>query len=223
MKVTEFFVGFGPRIWSFRRGETEYGIKAIPLGGYCRIIGMTQPRGGRPRGRAPHVPVRELRQPAQGRSCAGVTVHFADRVRPDLHRHRRRRRRVATGRARRARRSRRHSAAAAAGSKAGDTIVAINGTQITNWDQVAGHHREAHGGKQLRPRRRPRNGQPVDSHRDAATDGQRRGRRSASRPEHRSARVGFFEAIPECFNTMGRSITGTGQAVEHVGPMCLAV
>jgi membrane-associated protease RseP (regulator of RpoE activity) len=40
MKVTEFFVGFGPRIWSFRRGETEYGIKAIPAGGYVRIIGM---------------------------------------------------------------------------------------------------------------------------------------------------------------------------------------
>ena len=41
MKVTEFFVGFGPRIWSFRRGETEYGVKAVILGGYCRIIGMT--------------------------------------------------------------------------------------------------------------------------------------------------------------------------------------
>ena len=41
LKVTEFFCGFGPRIWSFRRGETEYGLKAIPLGGYVRIIGMT--------------------------------------------------------------------------------------------------------------------------------------------------------------------------------------
>ena len=41
MKVTEFFVGFGPRLWSVRRGETEYGFKAIPAGGYCRIIGMT--------------------------------------------------------------------------------------------------------------------------------------------------------------------------------------
>ncbi len=40
MKVTEYFLGFGPRIWSFRRGETEYGIKAIPAGGYVRIIGM---------------------------------------------------------------------------------------------------------------------------------------------------------------------------------------
>ena len=41
MKVTEFFLGFGPRLWSMRRGETEFGIKAIPAGGYCRITGMT--------------------------------------------------------------------------------------------------------------------------------------------------------------------------------------
>jgi len=41
MKATEFFVGFGPRLWSFRRGETEYGVKAIPLGGYVKILGMT--------------------------------------------------------------------------------------------------------------------------------------------------------------------------------------
>jgi membrane-associated protease RseP (regulator of RpoE activity) len=41
MKVTEFFVGFGPRLWSVRKGETEYGVKAFPLGGYCKVIGMT--------------------------------------------------------------------------------------------------------------------------------------------------------------------------------------
>jgi membrane-associated protease RseP (regulator of RpoE activity) len=41
MKVTEYFVGFGPRIWSFRWGETEYGVKALPLGGYVKIPGMT--------------------------------------------------------------------------------------------------------------------------------------------------------------------------------------
>jgi membrane-associated protease RseP (regulator of RpoE activity) len=40
MKATEFFFGFGPRLWSTRRGETEYGIKALPLGGYVRITGM---------------------------------------------------------------------------------------------------------------------------------------------------------------------------------------
>lgn len=41
MKVTEFFLGFGPRIWSVRRGETEYGIKPIPFGAYVRIVGMS--------------------------------------------------------------------------------------------------------------------------------------------------------------------------------------
>jgi membrane-associated protease RseP (regulator of RpoE activity) len=40
IKVEEFFVGFGPRLWSFKRGETEYGVKALPLGGYVRIAGM---------------------------------------------------------------------------------------------------------------------------------------------------------------------------------------
>jgi membrane-associated protease RseP (regulator of RpoE activity) len=41
MKATQFFVGFGPTIWSRKPGETEYGIKAILLGGYVRIIGYT--------------------------------------------------------------------------------------------------------------------------------------------------------------------------------------
>lgn len=41
MKVTEAFIGFGPRLWSVRRGETEYGIKAIPAGAYVRIVGMS--------------------------------------------------------------------------------------------------------------------------------------------------------------------------------------
>ncbi|MEA2567068.1 MAG: hypothetical protein QOD49_2245, partial [Actinomycetota bacterium] len=40
MKVEEYFFGFGPRIFSFRRGETEYGMKAIPAGGYVKIAGM---------------------------------------------------------------------------------------------------------------------------------------------------------------------------------------
>jgi membrane-associated protease RseP (regulator of RpoE activity) len=40
IKVDEFFIGFGPRLVSIRRGQTEYGIKAIPAGGYVRIAGM---------------------------------------------------------------------------------------------------------------------------------------------------------------------------------------
>jgi len=40
MKATQFFIGFGPRLWSFRRGETEYGVRALPLGAFVRIVGM---------------------------------------------------------------------------------------------------------------------------------------------------------------------------------------
>jgi regulator of sigma E protease len=40
MRVERFFLFFGPTLWSFKRGETEYGVKAIPLGGYVKITGM---------------------------------------------------------------------------------------------------------------------------------------------------------------------------------------
>lgn len=43
IKVTQFFVGFGNTVWSTKRGETEYGIKAIPLGGYVKLVGMLPP------------------------------------------------------------------------------------------------------------------------------------------------------------------------------------
>jgi membrane-associated protease RseP (regulator of RpoE activity) len=46
VKVTQYMVGFGPTVWSRRRGETEYGVKWIPLGGYIRMIGMFPPRPG---------------------------------------------------------------------------------------------------------------------------------------------------------------------------------
>lgn len=43
VKVPQYMVGFGPTLWSRKKGETEYGIKAIPLGGYIRMIGMFPP------------------------------------------------------------------------------------------------------------------------------------------------------------------------------------
>ncbi|GAB3696913.1 M50 family metallopeptidase [Mariniluteicoccus flavus] len=43
VKVTQYFVGFGKNIWSFRRGETEYGFKWLPLGGYVKLVGMYPP------------------------------------------------------------------------------------------------------------------------------------------------------------------------------------
>lgn len=43
VRVTKYMIGFGPTLWSKRRGETEYGVKAIPLGGYVSMIGMYPP------------------------------------------------------------------------------------------------------------------------------------------------------------------------------------
>ncbi len=133
MKVTEFFVGFGPRLWSFTRGETEYGIKAVPLGGYCRIIGMTnleevapedEPRAYRNKGTLPKVIV----------AAAGPAVHFLIALilmfavlffAGDY-----RNQRVVTKLAETS------QGAAAAGLRAGDTVISINGTSVTSWDQV---------------------------------------------------------------------------------------
>ncbi|HZK05033.1 MAG TPA: site-2 protease family protein [Actinomycetaceae bacterium] len=48
VKVPQYFIGFGPTLWSSKRGETEYGIKAFPLGGYVRLAGMYPPARGEP-------------------------------------------------------------------------------------------------------------------------------------------------------------------------------
>ncbi|MEZ5309371.1 MAG: site-2 protease family protein [Microthrixaceae bacterium] len=75
MLATEFFIGFGPRIFSFRKGETEYGLKAIPAGAYVRIIGMSSLEEVDPS--------LESRTYRQGRfwdrigvAVAGSTMHF---------------------------------------------------------------------------------------------------------------------------------------------------
>jgi RIP metalloprotease RseP len=75
MLVTEFFLGFGPRIWSFQRGETEYGIKAIPAGAYVKIIGMSNMEEV-----DPALESRTYRQKSFGQrvgvAVAGSTMHF---------------------------------------------------------------------------------------------------------------------------------------------------
>ena len=53
VKVTQYMVGFGPTLWSRKRGDTEYGVKAVPLGGYIRMIGMVPPRPDGSRSRWP--------------------------------------------------------------------------------------------------------------------------------------------------------------------------
>jgi membrane-associated protease RseP (regulator of RpoE activity) len=76
MKVTEYFFGFGPRLWSIRKGETTYGIKALPLGGYVKIIGMSNLE----RGIDPADEPRTYRQQSYPKrvlvAVAGVVTHF---------------------------------------------------------------------------------------------------------------------------------------------------
>ena len=133
MKATEFFFGFGPKLWSTQRGETEYGFKALPLGGYVRIVGMN--------------PLEEVTPEDMGRTyrekkfweksvvvLAGVGMNFllgfllffgvllangvpgeptstVATVAPD-------------------------SPAAQSGIREGDTIVAIEGTPVSDWDDI---------------------------------------------------------------------------------------
>ncbi|MCA0436464.1 MAG: site-2 protease family protein [Actinobacteria bacterium] len=53
VKCPQYMIGFGPTLWRRRVGETEYGIKAIPLGGYVKMIGMFPPKPGDPAGTVP--------------------------------------------------------------------------------------------------------------------------------------------------------------------------
>jgi membrane-associated protease RseP (regulator of RpoE activity) len=133
MWVSEFFVGFGRRIWSFTRGETEYGIKAIPAGGYCRIEGMT-PSDEMPEGEEGRAFVRASSLKKLIVLGAGSTAHFIlgfllifsiffavgyTTITPVIAK-------VADA-----------SAAASAGFKAGDEILSINGKAVTEWSKDA--------------------------------------------------------------------------------------
>ena len=75
MKATQFFVGFGPTLWSWHRGETEYGVKAVLLGGYVRIVGYTPLEEIDPADE----PRAFYRQSARRRAiviCGGVVMNF---------------------------------------------------------------------------------------------------------------------------------------------------
>jgi membrane-associated protease RseP (regulator of RpoE activity) len=148
MKATDFFVGFGTTLWSTKRGETEYGIKAIPAGGFVKIVGMTELEEIDPEDE----PRAFYKQPAHRRAVvlgAGSFMHFViagvllliiplafasdvktttaiasissctpDQVdghcsQPDL-----------------------PSPAGKAGLQPGDTILAVNGTDVADWDSA---------------------------------------------------------------------------------------
>lgn len=143
MKVTQFFFGFGPKIWSTQKGETEYGFKWFPLGGYVRIIGMN--------------PMEEVAPEDMGRTyrekkfwekslvvLAGVGTNFllaflifygltlAQGVatpQPEIAQV------VATVEVDGVESP---SPAAMAGLRPGDVIVAVNGVEVSTWEDITG-------------------------------------------------------------------------------------
>ena len=150
MKVTEYFLGFGPRLWSIRKGETEYGIKAIPAGGYVRIIGMNNLDEVDPADE----PRTYRQQPFWRRlsvAVAGSTVHFLlaflllwvlnafiGVTPPDA------KPQLAVGEITKLQDGN-VSPAAAAGFEVGDKIVSVDGREFASWSELPRYIRSKPG------------------------------------------------------------------------------
>jgi membrane-associated protease RseP (regulator of RpoE activity) len=207
MKASEFFVGFGPRLWSFRRGETEFGVKAIPAGGYVRILGMSNLEEVDPADEARTFRRGSYRDrlvvvlagvtmnlflafllffvviAGQGRVADGATTTVYD-VTPK-------------------------SAAAAAGLQSGDRIVAIDGQRLDGWEE-------------LKSKIQRRAGEPTTF--TVMRDGLRVDLEATPKdrggvgflgvaPKTHFRDVGILEAVPESFNTMGDITIGTAEGI----------
>lgn len=146
MKVTEFFFGFGPRLFSTRRGETEYGVKALPLGGYVKIVGMSNVE----RDIDPADEPRTYRQQSYPHrmlvAVAGVLTHFVmaffllfliwavigvPQLRPEVGSISR----LEAG----------PSPAEQAGFRLGDRIVSVDGRPVDDWESLPPYIRENPG------------------------------------------------------------------------------
>ena len=208
MKVTEFFLGFGPRVWSFRKGETEYGIKAIPAGGYVRIVGMTNLEDVDPEDED-----RTYRQATVGKRLitvlAGIIVnlcialvliysllvfHGPEKISTVIDQ-------VSAS-----------SPALAAGIRSGDRVIAIDGHRITKWEQVGTYIR-------------PNSGKPL------SIELERAGRRITVKTTPKmidgaprvgiaarliSEPVGVLAAVPQTFSVFGRGVGDTVGALGKV-------
>jgi membrane-associated protease RseP (regulator of RpoE activity) len=207
MKCTEFFVGFGPKLWSVKRGETEYGVKAVLLGGYVRIIGMTNIEEV-----APEDEPRTFRNGSTKNRLAvilaGVTVNIVlafllfavviaargipngvnttiDEVLPNR-------------------------PAAAAGFHSGDTVVAVNDTRVGGWNGLTDAISTS-------------DGDPLTI--TVVREGERKTIRVTPKPdENGDLKIGIgpsttyrdvsvLDSIPESVDRMGLVVTGTASAI----------
>jgi membrane-associated protease RseP (regulator of RpoE activity) len=141
MKATKYFLGFGPTLWSFQRGETEYGIKALPAGGYVRIIGMNPLEEVPPEDEARTYRAKPFLQKSVV-VMAGIATHFVlafillwvanvvigepDRDRPQLE--------IAEVVPQTADGS--PTAAVLAGIEVGDRVLAVDGVPVATWNEL---------------------------------------------------------------------------------------
>ncbi|MBW3610520.1 MAG: RIP metalloprotease [Actinobacteria bacterium] len=202
MKVTEFFLGFGPRLWSFRRGETEYGIKAIPAGAYVRIIGMSNLEEVDPADEG-----RTYRQKSYWRrmsvAVAGSTMHFLMAIAlfftvvsvigsPDP-----------TSSRWTVAAITQNSAADTAGLQVGDRIVSVDGKRFDTFAAMSGYLRDNPG-------------------EDVTLTVERQGRQLELRTtlgstNNDGASVGFLGVGPEFPNVRVGPLTGLVESVQATG------
>ncbi len=210
IKVTEFFVGFGPRLWSFRRGETEYGVKAVLIGGYVRTVGMTNLEEIDPADEA-----RTFRRAGYGDrlllTVAGVSVNIllafllffivlAGQGR------------LAVGPNTTVDSVAAHTAAQVAGLHGGDRIVAVEGHAIHSWNDlknaIEARPNEATTIEVVRDR------QPLTL---TATLTKQAGKGFLGvAPGEAYRPVGILGAVPESFKQIADLTTGTAGAVAHL-------
>jgi membrane-associated protease RseP (regulator of RpoE activity) len=203
MKATEFFLGFGPKLWSFKRGETEFGVKAVLLGGYVRIIGMTN--------------IDEIDPADEHRTyrrasyknrfivvMAGVTMNvllalvlfFAFFAAGG---------KVYDGVGTSVSHVVDNSAAQAAGFRRGDRIVAVDGKRISGWEQLV---------RQIEARaKEPTNFTVIRRGERVQLEGTPKSRDGEGflgiGPAVDSHTVGVFGAVPESFRALGDVTAGT--------------
>ena len=207
MKANEYFLGFGPRLWSFTRGETEYGVKAIPAGGYVRIIGMSNLEEIDPADEP-----RTFRRATTGRRMvvilAGVTVNallawmlFTIALAGRGY--------IVDGPSTTVQAVTADSAAAAAGLEEGDRFVAVDGTPVESWDDLKGAI-EVRAGEET-TFVVVRDGERVAV---VATPEERAGQGFLGvGPASEVRDIGLLGAVPEGLRAMGEITTGTAKGI----------
>jgi membrane-associated protease RseP (regulator of RpoE activity) len=228
MKASRFFLGFGPTLWSTRRGETEYGVKALPFGGFVKLDGMTalEPIDPADADRAFY------KQPAGRRLvvlCAGSFTHFVmaillvfgiiaatgvdplnaqptttiDQVEKCVP--------INAGAA--ACTAKDPQAPAYGRLHAGDRVVAVNKTPVATYDQLS-HQLETHPGELL-ILTVVRDGRPLNV--PLVTAAVERGDKTVGKigiaPRVEGNPVSFAGAFGKTFSTLGRFITASGSAL----------